>query len=172
MCVRAAGSGQRSKRCQPLLPLMHLLPVLMCASGRGALQKEVLFKGAVHNIAATSASSDPLANNDYGHSRPAVHLHRGRRDSSALIPFARGFRSVVQEIVPRVMSRFAPACLCLGETPLEVGENDKHSALTLSRRACGDVLTEAEDLVCCVKLHFPGWWKGISKVQEHTQTHT
>lgn len=52
---------------QPLLPLMHLLPVFMCASGRDAPQWEVLFKGAVHNIAATSALSDTLANNDYGH---------------------------------------------------------------------------------------------------------
>lgn len=62
----------------------------------------------------------------------------------------------MQEIVPRVMSRFAPACVSSGETPFEVAENDEHSALTLSRRACGDVLTEAEELVCCVKLHtFP-----------------
>lgn len=68
MCVtRAAGGGQRSKRCQPLLPLMHLLPVFMCASGGDALQREVLFKGAVPNIAATSALSDTLAKNDYGH---------------------------------------------------------------------------------------------------------
>lgn len=61
----------------------------------------------------------------------------------------------MQEIVPGVMSRFAAACVSSGETPLEVGENDE---LTLSRRARGDVLTEAEDLVCCVKLHtFPRW---------------
>lgn len=39
----------------------------MCASGRDAVQREVLFKGAVHNNAATSALSGTLANNDHGH---------------------------------------------------------------------------------------------------------
>lgn len=71
MCVTwAAGRGPgglgRSKRCPPLLPLMWLLPAFMCARGRDALQREVLFKGAVHNIAATSLFSDTLAKNAHG----------------------------------------------------------------------------------------------------------
>lgn len=50
---RGAGRLARSKRCQPLFPLMDLLPVFVCASGRGALRGEAEVKRAVHKIYAT-----------------------------------------------------------------------------------------------------------------------
>lgn len=37
---RGAGRLARSERCQPLCPLMDLLPVFVCASGLGAMRGE------------------------------------------------------------------------------------------------------------------------------------